>query len=108
MRIANNYPLVVDQPMDTGYTSPSFHIHQGWLVSLQANWTGDPIGSLQLLISNDNVIFSVYTGSATVVNGPGNFLWNCVACAFNYVQVQYVFGSNTGVLSVTANYKGIV
>ena len=94
--------------MDASITSPSFHIHQGWLVSLQAAWTGAPIGSLELLISNDNITFSVYTGSVTVVSGPGNFLWNCVACAFNYIQVQYTLGSGTGTLNVTANYKGIV
>jgi hypothetical protein len=108
MRIANNYPLVVEQTMDADYTSPAFHCHQGWLISIQANWTGDPIGSLELLISNDNIIYSVYTGSTTVVNGPGNFLWNCVAAGFNYVQVHYTFGSNTGTLNVSANYKGIV
>jgi len=108
MRIANNYPLVVDGSLDANLTSPSFHIHQGWLVSIQAVWTGDPIGSLELLISNDNINFSVYTGSTTVVNGPGNFLWNCIACGFNYVQVNYTYGSNTGSINISANYKGII
>jgi hypothetical protein len=108
MRIANDYKLVVNGDMSGDITSPSFHLHQGWLVSMQAVWTGDAIGSLELLISNDNVTFSVYTGSGTVVNGPGDFLWNCVACGFNYMKVKYTFGSNSGTLNVTANYKGIV
>jgi hypothetical protein len=108
MRIANNFPLVVDGSLDGNLTSPLFHVHQGWIGAIQAVWTGAPIGSLELLISNDGFNFSVYTGSVTVVSGPGNFMWNLAVLGFNYLQVNYTFGSGTGTINISANYKGIV
>lgn len=108
MRIAHKYPLLIGGDMSGNITTASFLVEQGWLVSMQAVWTGAPVGSLELLISNDNITYSVYTGSVTVVSGAGDFLWNCVACAFNYMKVHYTFASGTGSLNITANYKGIV
>jgi hypothetical protein len=108
MRVVEYPILIVNGNMDANITSPGFLVTQGWLVSIQAHWTGAPVGSLELLISNDNITYSVYTGSSTPVSGPGNFLWNCVAAGYNYVQLQYTFVSGTGVLNATINYKGII
>jgi hypothetical protein len=108
MRVVEYPSLVVNGDMSGNITSIPFLITQGWIGAIQAHWTGAPVGTIELLISNDNVIYSVYTGSSTTVSGSGDFLWNLAACGFNYIKVQYTFTSGTGTLNVTANYKGIV
>jgi hypothetical protein len=106
MRV-NEYPnLISNASMTTNITSIPMPVTQGQIAAIQANWSGSPVGSLELLISNDNIIYSVYTGSSTAVSGAGNFLWNLLSCGFNWIQVQYTFTSGTGTLNVTTSYKG--
>ncbi len=106
MRV-NEFPLlVVNGSMATNLTSIPMPVTQGQIAAIQASWTGTPVGSLELLISNDNIIYSVYTGSLTLVSGPGNFLWNMLSCGFNWVELAYTATSGTGVLNVTSSYKG--
>lgn len=105
MRV-NLDPLVNNQSMTSSFLSPTIQVVQGQISSIQASWTGSPVGSLQLLISNDDVVYSVYTGSVTAVSGAGNFLWNLLSCGFNYIKVQYTSTSGTGSLTITTSYKG--
>lgn len=109
MRVIELPSLIVNGDMTADVLSQSFLVQQGWLVSIQAHWTGAPVGNLELLISNDNVIYSVYTGSVTPAGGAaGDFLWNCVACGFNYIKLNYIHTSGAGTLNATASYKGII
>jgi hypothetical protein len=108
MRV-NEYPiLLVNGSMTGNLTSATMPVTQGYIGAVQAVWTGTPTGTLQLAISNDGVIWSVYSGSQVTLSGAaGNFLWNLISCGFNYVQLQYVFGSSSGTLNVSSSYKGV-
>lgn len=108
MRVNENPILVVNHAMTSSFLSVAMPITQGYIGAIQAVWTGTPTGTLQLLISNDNIIYSVYSGSQVALAGAaGDFLWNLVSCGFNYVKLQYVFGSSNGVLNATSSYKGV-
>ena len=106
MRV-NEFPkLVVAGNMSGNIVSDAMPITQGYVGAVQAVWTGTPAGTLELLISNDGITYSVYTGSTTVVSGPGDFIWNLTTCGFNFVRVQYTATSGTGSLNVSSSYKG--
>lgn len=108
MRIVEYPSLVVNGSMTGNITSVSFPVSQASIASLQAVWTGTPVGALTILISNDDVNYTTYTGSSVSIAGSaGNFLWNLISCGFNFVRVLYTASSSTGTLNVTGSYKGV-
>lgn len=86
--------------------------------SIQAVWTGAPVGSFIIQISNDvcavepgdnpsaNVVnWTTYTNSTVAVSGAGDFLWNSPPNAgYRWVRLFYTKSSGTG--SVTATFNG--
>lgn len=100
------YTLMTGGNMSGNLTSSSQNLIQMQIASIQAVWTGSPIGALSLNISNDNVNWTAYTGSTTVVNGAGNFIWNLLSNGYNYVQVVYAASSGSGSLNITVSGKG--
>ena len=101
------YQLLTNGDMAADITSPVQQLTQMAMCSIQANFTGSPVGSLILQISNDNLVWTDYTGSSTAVSGAGNFLWNLVSTGFQFVRVFYDRTSGTGSLSITVNGKGV-
>lgn len=102
------YQLLSNGSLSGNLISPSQQLTQMAMCSIQASWSGSsPVGSLRLQISNNNTVWSDYTGSGVAVNGDGNFLWNLINTAFQYVRVVYSFTSGTGTLSITVNGKGV-
>jgi hypothetical protein len=101
------YQLVLNQSMTSTYTSPSQQLAFMINACIQAVFTGTPVGTLDLQVSNDNVNWTVYTGSSTTVNGAGSFAWLLADIGFPWIQVVYTASSSTGSLSVTVNGKGI-
>lgn len=100
------YQLLSGGDMSGNITSNAQQLNQMALSAIQAYWTGSPVGTLKLQISNDNANWTDYTGSSTSVSGAGNFVWNLVYAGFPWVRVVYTFSSGTGSLSVTVNGKG--
>lgn len=88
-------------------TSSAENFNQAALGGIQAVWTGSPVGTLILQISNDNVTFSDYTGSSTAVSGAGDFMWNLLDIGYQWIRVKYTRVSGTGSLTVTLSYKGV-
>lgn len=102
------YLLLAAGDMSGSITSASQVLTQMEVCSIQASWSGSsPVGTLKLQASNDNVIFSDYTGSSQSVSGNGNFLWNIGPVGFNYIRVVYTFTSGTGALKITVSGKGV-
>lgn len=88
-------------------TSNSQQLVQMAVASIQAVFTGSPVGTLKLQISNDNSNWTDYTNSSVSVTTSGNFLWNLVSVGFQYVRVVYTKSSGTGSLTVTVSGKGV-
>lgn len=89
--------------------------------SIQAVFTGSPVGTLKLQISNDivptptagaanlasNVVnWTDYTGSSQSISAAGNFMWILDATGYRWLRLVYTFSSGTGTLNVTACNKG--
>lgn len=94
--------------MSADITSPVQQLTQMAMCAIQASWSGTAeVGSLRLQISNDNIVWSDYSGSGVAVNGDGNFLWNILSTSFQYIRVVYSFTSGVGTLNITVNGKGV-
>ena len=113
--------IVTNASMTATVNSLGMPCQQLVLASIQAEWTGAPVGTLHLEISNDEVPYapgnqanaganvvnwSVYTGSTTAVSGPGNFLWNCVFVGYSWMRLVYTPTSGTGTINAYFTGKG--
>ena len=120
--------LLTNGNMATSINSNGEDLNQIFMYSIQAIWTGAPVGSLKLQVSNDdvpsapvgnatpgtaqanvssNVVnWTDYTGSTTAVSGPGDFMWIVSDGGYKWVRVVYTATSGTGSLTVEYNGKG--
>jgi len=89
------------------------------LVSIQAIWTGSPVGNFFIETSNDVgvlnpdgsvgglVNWTTYTGSLLVAGGvAGNWFWHIEDAGFKWVRLSYAFTSGSGTLNARVNQKG--
>lgn len=111
--------------MATSSNSIGIDCNQHALAAIQASWSGTPVGSLKLQISNDivpvdpsdtNLVgtdpaglvvnWSDYTGSTVAVSGPGNFTWNLVYVGYRWIRLVYTSSSSVGTINATFSGKG--
>ncbi len=84
-------------------------------LSLHGFWTGTPVGTLKVQISNDPVPTTGINPGANVVNwtdlsgtsqdaggAAGDFNWGLNFCRYGWLQLIYTAGSSTGLLTVNA------
>lgn len=105
-------------------------------LSIQAVWSGNPVGTLKLQVSNDTVIadqagtnplgtytvasdpadqvtnWSDYTGSVASTSSyssasGGSLLWNASQVGYRWVRAAYVTASGSGTLTVNFLGKGV-
>ena len=74
--------------------------------SVQAVYTGAPVGTLQLQISMDNITFSEYTGSSVSISEAGNTMFKITRNGERYIKAIYTFSSGTGSLSAIIGLQG--
>lgn len=117
--------ILSNASMLSNINSIGIDVSQMALASIQAEWTGAPVGSFKLQISNDilppapstsnpvgpdpaaNVRnWSDYTNSTTAVSGSGNFTWNMVYVGYRWVRLVYTATSGTGSVSAAFSGKG--
>jgi hypothetical protein len=98
--------IITNGSMAATLTSTAVDLIRTQQYSIQAAWTGSPVGSIQLNVSNDIGLCAnasnwvTYTASIQPVNGAGNFLWNIGFANYNCVEVVYTFTSGSGTLNV--------
>lgn len=102
--------------------SIGMHIDQGVNWSIQAVWTGSPVGNFIIQVSNDlvavnpdstgdpsiNVVnWTTYTGSTIAAGGSsGSWMWLDKEAGYQWVRLFYTKTSGTGTVSATYNGKG--
>lgn len=100
--------------------SSAIFVGQDLGLSIQAVWTGSPVGSFKIQVSNDqgpaeNSImtgavanWSDYTGSAVSAGGTsGNWMWDLPLTGVRWVRLVFTSTSGTGSLtSVQLSPKG--
>ncbi len=87
-------------------TSSSVDMTEFAIGAIQAVYTGSPVGTFKLQISNDNSTFSDYTGSSNAITVAGDFMWNLVDAGYSYVRLVYTKTSGTGSVTAKAVAKG--
>ena len=106
-----NVIIINAQPMASNITSVQFatepDINEEVSYSVQATWTGSPVGTLKLQASNNIALlgWTDITSSVVAVNGPGTYLINIERHAYSFVQMVYVATSGSGTLSAVYNSK---
>ena len=109
-------------PASGTMNSIGIEINQLYSWSIQASWTGAPVGTFQIQVSNDIVPlapttsnpvgpdpaalvvnWSNYTGSAVITAGTaGNWTWIAGLAPYKWARLSYAASSGTG--TVTANF----
>lgn len=92
-----------------------------WMVSIQAVWTGSPVGNFTIETSDDAGAtlpdgypnpasisnWTTYSGSSQAAGGgSGSFVWRITACPDRWVRLKYTRSSGTGSVSARFNAKG--
>lgn len=117
----NNFQTQLLKSADASVTQTTAPIFLANLAgfSFQAVFTGAPVGSVYLQMSNDAgtvtsaaahtgtgvTNWTVITGSTFAVSGSGNFGWDYTLAGFRWVQLVYAPTSGTGTVSVTFQGK---
>lgn len=114
--------MVTNGDMSASINSVGIILDQIPLASIHAVWTGSPVGTLKLQVSNDLVKIPVsgsadmaanvvnwtdYTGSSQAVSGAGDFMFNLLSNGYYWIRLVYTRSSGTGTLNVTFSGKGI-
>lgn len=80
--------------------------------AIQAVWTGSPVGTIKLQVSNDIIDscanathWSDYTQTIQSVSGAGDYLWNSWVANYHCLRLLYVKTSGTGSLNATYSRK---
>lgn len=113
-------PLLTNGNMAGNLSSNGEDVNQIFMFSIQAVFTGAPVGTLKLQVSNDAVPYAPtgdpasnvvnwvdYTGSNSAVNGAGNFMWIVSNGGYRWVRVVYTVSSGTGSMSILYSGKGV-
>lgn len=109
-------------------TSTGIDINQMMGYSIQAVWTGSPVGNFTIEVSNDivavasststenpvgpnpaaNVVnWTTYTGSTVAAGGStGNWTWVAPIAPYRWVRLKYTKSSSTGTVNATFFAKG--
>lgn len=91
--------------MIANITSLPANINEVVSYSVQAVFTGSPVGNIELQASNDGVNFTLIPESYAAVTGAGSYLINVELPAYSFVQVVYIFTSGTGSMTAIINTK---
>lgn len=108
-----NESIVTAGNMNADITSIAKNIDESVSYSVQAVFTGSPVGSIELQGSNDVETSSAnppsnwttITDSITAVTEAGSYLINVEFPAYSWVRLVYTFTSGTGTLNARINAK---
>lgn len=117
------FQLAKSVVMGAGYVSSVVDLQQVWTFSIQANWTGAPLGELKLQASNDVVPQTVdrdspyfqptnWVNVANTVNstaaivGTTTFMINIDSPQYRWIRFVYSAATASGALTLNCLTKG--
>ena len=102
-----NTQTVVNQSMASSFVSTTLDIDEVTSYSIQATWTGTPVGTVKAQGSNNVALlgWTDITDSISAVSGPGTYLLNVERPSYSFVQFVYTFTSGTGTMNAVLNAK---
>lgn len=106
--------IIESQNMANSFTSSHILLDQIYGYSLHAVYSGSPVGTFKLQVSNQDVQLresvTEWTdlGSSSVsVSASGSNMWNISDAFYRWVRVVYTKTSGTGSCTITMTSKGI-
>ncbi len=113
----NNDSIVSAGDMSASINSDSTYLDQVVLASIQAVWSGAPVGTIKVQLSNDvgadlngNGSVSNWTdvsGSSVSTGGSANsYIWELPNIGARWVRLVYTRVSGTGTLNARRTIKG--
>lgn len=117
MRV-NNDPIFTASDASVTQTSVAFPVNQVIGYSAQFVWTGSPVGTIKIQVSDDPgttasspsqqpTHWTDYSGSTISVSGAGNGTFNVNDAFYNWIRFVYTASSGSGTISGILNTKGI-
>lgn len=108
-----NIKLADNQSMSSDFLSDYVNIDEISGFSLSAEFSGAPMGILQVLASDDNPVnsipsassFAVISDSSQGISAAGTYRLNYDFPRFRWIKFQYVRTSGTGTLNARINSK---
>lgn len=101
-----NYKLVNAHTMGADFQSIGQPLEHYTIYSVQAVYTGSPVGTLTLSSSNDGVTWDTISGTSQSVSAAGSTMWNVQGAGYLFVRLEYAFTSGSGSLSAIYVGKG--
>lgn len=101
-----DFHLVVNHSMASSFQSAGQFLDHYTIYSIQAVYTGSPVGTLSLASSNDGVTWDTITGTSTAVSAAGSTMFNVTITGYKWVRLEYVATSGTGTLNAFYVGKG--
>lgn len=95
----------------TTITSTAMDLTYVQQYSVQAVYTGSPVGTFKLQLSNDNapcssaVNWTDYSSSSQAISAAGNYAWNVSFSNYHCVRLVYTRDSGSGTLTAIFGSK---
>jgi len=99
-----NIPIVTNGDMSGNITSSAIDLSKTDGYSVDAQWTGSPVGTLKLQVSRDGINFYDYPSSSISTSGISSAFWEITTV--NYSKVQLVYTASTGSGTLNAGILG--
>lgn len=105
--------LVSAQSLGASFTSSTINVIETDVLGLQLNYTGSPVGTLEVQASQDNVNFATLplsvagtlVTSLTLPTDPSPLLLDIVSGSLSYVRVVYTRTSGSGSITIYTSKK---
>lgn len=114
-----NVPIMTNVSMGASANSIAIPLEQEQLVSVQAVWSGAPVGDFTIETACDVGAFdpsgqptgitnwNTYTGSSQAAGGSsGVFTWRIRSIPDRWLRLKYTRTSGTGTVNARTNEKG--
>ena len=117
MMQTGNFPILTNQSMGATFSSNPIMLTREWCISIQAVWTGSPVGNFTVEVSDDDgsdqfgtgvTNWDTYAGSTSAAGGAAGILTYAISdVSFKWARLKYTRASGTGTVNARANIKGV-
>ncbi len=102
--LTNSKQILTAGDMSGSLISDVYDLQYKSLAAVQAFYTGTPVGSLVVQVSNDGTHWST-AQTATAISAAGDIMINLGLVGYQFLRVIYTRTSGTGALLLIASSK---
>lgn len=103
-----NQKVITNGSMAASLASAAIPTNGCSAMAVQFIWTGtSPVGTVNVLISNDGINFDLLGTAVSVSGNTGNKVIPIVAPGYKFIQAVYTFTSGVGTLNALVSGNGV-